>query len=838
MAELNRQDIWPDDLLTAPLQYAANVEAAVKASEKLMQTAKASSEAISGSGSVGKAAKETEQLTQAQLELEKVNKQISIAQAKNNQEYLAQQEILADLKKEIRDKAALGEKEAKTVNAQNASIKELNAALRANRDAYDKLATAEQRNSEEGKKLLATIQEQDKELKSLKKEMGQNQIFVGEYENAMKGLKLELKAARDEMAGIASTLGADSPEFIAAAEKAGKLKDEINDINDAVKNTEASPFENLGNTFTDAGRKLLSLDFGGAANSARQFATASKAITFKEAIGGIKDLGKTFTTLGKALLTNPLFLIAAIVVAIGVAIFALKDKIPFLTKAFDAIGAAIDWVIQMLKDFGDWLEITSFAAEEKANRIVEAAKKEREALERRYDAEIKLAAAAGEQTSFLEAKKQAAIRDTAIASKKALDDYMKDSGTAFKNLTDEQKDAYAQAVKDIHDSTLELRAIILKEEKERRDNAEKARQERIAKDKEEAQLRAETAKWLTEYLASQPSAIAKREEEERKALEERTKDLNKFIDLELKTTKSANESILQARIALNDKLIEADRLRDQYLREQTVINLEETKKIYTDVTSAIGNLFSSITAARLQDIDMEKQAVTDQMNRELEMAGTNEAAKDEIRKEAERKQRELEKKRLEEQRKFAIFEKASAVIAAGINTALAITNQLAKGDPYTAFARAALAGALGAIQIAAIIAKPIPKFAVGTDNAPGGLAFVGERGTELIQTPSGEAWLTPNKATLTNLPKGSKVFTNDETMMMMAGISNFSAMKGDFVLYSKLGSLEQTIKMSDAKIVDAIERSNNKILTQGNLVYEIKKKHDGSRQMIRSKSLN
>lgn len=787
MAELNRQDIWPDDLLTAPLQYAANVEAAVKASEKLMQTAKASYEAISGSGSVGKAAKETEQLTQAQLELEKVNKQISIAQAKNNQEYLAQQEILADLKKEIRDKAALGEKEAKTVNAQNASIKELNAALRANRDAYDKLATAEQRNSEEGKKLLATIQEQDKELKSMRKEMGQNQLFVGEYENAMKGLKLELKAARDEMAGIAKTLGADSPEFIAAAEKAGKLKDEINDINDAVKNTEASPFENLGNTFTDAGKKLLSLDFGGAANSARQFATASKAITFKEAIGGVKDLGKTFTTLGKAILTNPLFLIAAVVIGIVVAIVQLKDKIPFLSKAFDAVGAAIDWVIQMLKDFGDWLGLTTFAADEKRERIIKNAEKEAEALEKRYDREIRLAQAAGKETIELERKKQIAILVTSNKAIQALKDQFKQNG----KFTEEQQEQWNEWTEKAGSALFELEVLKVQQaqsDKKRSDElaAQRRKQiddlETIKIKEEELQRQKDFAYQLELQQLAQRIAYRTTSEEELYSIligleEEKTEKFMSYQDLLDKRRDESNEK-------------QKKQFEEQLQRTQILVN-------------GLSTLFS--------DAINDSEATVKSVSKKLFIFLLD----------------NLEREML-------------AIQAASI--AKATAEAFATPDSVLTFGATGITRSLilaGLIKAGFAVAKAqISRFAVGTDNAPGGLAWVGEQGTELIQTPSGQTWLSPNKATLANLPKGSKVFTNDETMMMMAGISNFSSMKGDFVLYSKLGSLEQTIKNSDAKIVDAIERSNNKILTQGNLVYEIKKKHDGSKQMIRSKSLN
>ncbi|ASP30803.1 hypothetical protein CHH26_11610 [Qipengyuania flava] len=66
-----------------------------------------------------------------------------------------------------------------------------------------------------------------------------------------------------------------------------------------------------------------------------------------------------------------------------------------------------------------------------------------------------------------------------------------------------------------------------------------------------------------------------------------------------------------------------------------------------------------------------------------------------------------------------------------------------------------LGGILGAgLQIFSAFAGggKVPGFANGTNYAPGGLAMVGERGPELV-----------------NLPRGSQVFTNRESMGMMGG---------------------------------------------------------------------
>ena len=223
------------------------------------------------------------------------------------------------------------------------------------------------------------------------------------------------------------------------------------------------------------------------------------------------------------------------------------------------------------------------------------------------------------------------------------------------------------------------------------------------------------------------------------------------------------------------------------------------------------------------------------------MAGDNEEAKKEIQEASEKRQQELEKKRIEAQRRAAIFDKASALVGAAINTALAVVNQLAKGDPYTAFARAALAGALGAIQIAAIAAKPIPRYAEGGVHG-GGIAMVGEEGTELMNVPGRGFILTPSSSTLMDLPKGTEIIPHEDTMRMLALSSMNNSARIDSenaMLYNKLDSLEKTIKASDERIVQAIiNSSNGDLMEEAGFAYRIKQKQDGSRKKIRLKSLN
>ena len=115
-------------------------------------------------------------------------------------------------------------------------------------------------------------------------------------------------------------------------------------------------------------------------------------------------------------------------------------------------------------------------------------------------------------------------------------------------------------------------------------------------------------------------------------------------------------------------------------------------------------------------------------------------------------------------RRQAVAEKAAGILGAVVNTVKAVTKDL--GDfPYPLnLAIAAIDAALGAAQIARIAAQPIPQYAKGTDSAKGGLSIVGEKGTEMVETPSGERFFTPPTETMMDIPKYSKIYTHEQTM--------------------------------------------------------------------------
>jgi hypothetical protein len=200
---------------------------------------------------------------------------------------------------------------------------------------------------------------------------------------------------------------------------------------------------------------------------------------------------------------------------------------------------------------------------------------------------------------------------------------------------------------------------------------------------------------------------------------------------------------------------------EQQLQEaMTELRTEAAESAMT----VISNLFDGEDMKRQERLDKiaEKEAI------ETQMAGDNEVAKAAIKNKYALEAEKLRKQQAAADRKRAIFEKATAAIQIAINTATAISKAVAALPLTGGLPFSAIAAAIGAVQLAAVLSKPIPSYAVGTENHPGGLARVGEKGTEKITLPDGSEFYTPPSETIMALPARTKVDTHQETVRQLA----------------------------------------------------------------------
>ena len=268
-----------------------------------------------------------------------------------------------------------------------------------------------------------------KQIDKLNKELGNTEKQIKDINKATD--KFDLKKKFDdiykETAPLSSRLGeledrmyelsfagkAGTDEFKALQMEAVSMRQTIIGVDKQVDIlADNKGFSVFGDGIGQVGTSLASLDFETASKQATSLAGAASKISFGSAMTSVKQFGTTIIQLGKAILMNPLFLLAAVVAAIAYGIYKLLDALGVIKVIFDAVGAAIGWVVQQLKNFLDFLGLTNYAEQDAAEKSAKAAEKRATAyeeaskrIELALNTEIKLAQLLGKDTEELEKKK-------------------------------------------------------------------------------------------------------------------------------------------------------------------------------------------------------------------------------------------------------------------------------------------------------------------------------------------------------------------------------------------------------------------------------------------------
>ena len=193
---------------------------------------------------------------------------------------------------------------------------------------------------------------------------------------------------------------------------------------------------------------------------------------------------------------------------------------------------------------------------------------------------------------------------------------------------------------------------------------------------------------------------------------------------------------------------------------------EKKKELLQDVFNFGQQLIEQRFQNQLNALEEESEANDEWSEREkeridrLEEAGAISKEQADARKavvddQAAAREDQIENKRKEILRKQAIYEKAMAIAQIAWNTAQAI--MAAWTNPFTAPGMIPLIIAAGAVQSATVLATPIPEYAQGTEDHPGGLAIVGDGGKSEMIIAGGKVFRTPSTDTLVDLPPHSVV---------------------------------------------------------------------------------
>jgi hypothetical protein len=412
-----------------------------------------------------------------------------------------------------------------------------------------------------------------------------NEIEVPLKVTGISAIKKELRDLKGQLAD------ATDPEQIQKlSERAGELSDKLKDANDQVKVfASGSKFEQVSNGIGGIKDSLMSLDFAEAGQKAKAFTQNLKSLNPADFAAQFKGFGtvimsvastvgiltKQFIAMGISLLTNPIFLLVAVIVAIVAAVLLLLHKLGILEKIFDAIMVPIKAVIQAFKDLTDWLGLTSYAAEENAEKmiaanekVVESSKRRSDSLTASYDFEIKMAKLRGQETLDLEIKKSKGVE------KESLRRVASGTKALFAELKlgeDADKKKIAELGKQIE------------EEKKLIEAGQRDRKYLVAEDyykkREEAKKEADaSAKEAEEAAKKQADADKKASEAAKKYAADRLATQRTIKDIELSLIKDDSdreEAITREKYA---RLIEDVKKSETYTKDEKI----KLKALYTE----------------------------------------------------------------------------------------------------------------------------------------------------------------------------------------------------------------------------------------------------------------
>lgn len=892
--EIRKEDIISEEAIKAPLELAKNIRTAIEALDEFLAKQKQSGAAIPQSSSPSRTKKDTEELTGAEKELEKIAKQIATAEDKNNSIYRAKQKILADLKKDMKEKVALDGEDATKITSLTASYTKLSAALSKNKDAYKNLTSEEARNSVEGKKLLKVIQQQDAEVKKLSSAMGEEQRNVGNYTKSIveAGGGLQLFGGRiGQVTGIIKSMGKEMATLITNPWFLGMTAIilAVGALTSAVKTF----FSTTGEGEDVLGKQTLIWDafFD---NIKAQWAQVGKSIV--DGLGGAEKASST-------LLAG----LSGVIAVVAPFLIPLFEK---LRKEFEETSNEIGPLYDKIDKLGDEMVanlITRSVKERDANKLIEESKDKLIYTDEQRLKLLKEAVGLQDQVSKTEISNETKVLDLdreGLANKRKDIDFLKDGfkltgqnvalGKANievlrdqikeSDLIDEQKKALSEQIVKIINLEAQyyqqqrknrglISALELEIAKTQRDaanrlfDAKQAQSAALYKNAADANLKILTddkstnQQRLAALVELQKSRIGVVElstgqelEQLKRAAEDRIRQEGQndqaVIDARLASDKAyqmqreivvdkgnqaikniyettandlvaaqslsvrsattaLNESFAAGKVSLKDYLSERRKLTegesDKLLQDQIdfykssldVLTENEAekdavlKKIYElreklaagqaarelaiqqqveqakrKLMNDTLTLFETIGDARydkqIQQVDREIDVLKRSYDEQIGLAGDNEKEKARLEAEFAHKEEQLNERKRQIQHDQAVFEKAIAVSRAIVNTAVAVTANLE--FPILA----GLIAALGAVEIATIIAQPIPAAEHGVDNFRGGLIRVSEAGPELVIFPGGKRAMTPENESFVNLPAGSTVIPHDETVRRLA----------------------------------------------------------------------
>ena len=183
---------------------------------------------------------------------------------------------------------------------------------------------------------------------------------------------------------------------------------------------------------------------------------------------------------------------------------------------------------------------------------------------------------------------------------------------------------------------------------------------------------------------------------------------------------------------------------------------------------------------RIENIEADIEKTEEWYDKQIELAEGDELQQKLLRRNKERDIKRLEKERLKEEQKAAKAKKAMAVADIAINTARAIIGIWADFPKVDFGATAAIftgiVSALGAAQIAAVLAQPIPKYKDGGEIKDDHIGMINDGGVKEYIERNNTILTTESKNAIVPLKAGDTIYPSYEALaeksVLMSGLYN------------------------------------------------------------------
>lgn len=301
-------------------------------------------------------------------------------------------------------------------------------------------------------------------------------------------------------------------------------------------------------------------------------------------------------------------------------------------------------------------------------------------------------------------------------------------------------------------------------------------------------------------------------------------ELDEELSLRENAAKRIESAIKEGVQKANDAIRELVQQRRELKKELG----EELGGLAFDLLTAQYEKEKNLIQDQIDLLERKKQKDIEVANATITNAQDRAAAITIINARAQSEEDILEQKKRQVNIKEAQFEKAESIANIISKTAEAIIATLAKTPPPAGLPLAFLIGAIGAAQLARVIATPIPKYGEGTESHKGGLAVVGDAGkSEGIKLPDGTVMKTPATSTIVDLPKGTKVYPDFNKMMLKATLTDVPVFKET----TRSDKTEAAVLKMEKSVVSAIKKIPQSVTTAENI---ISRKIRSTTQILRS----